>query len=122
VLAAAGLDGSGSDENQPRGHPPCGWGTAPDGYTLLSTSTAMPTNAATGRKLPYDLVRDLAPIGQIARTPMLLVVPADSPVKTMRELVDLARAKPNSINYGSSGVGSMPTSRWSCLPSRIAYS
>lgn len=81
--------------------------SAPDGYTLLSTSTAMPTNAATGRKLPYDLVRDLVPIGQIARTPLLLVVPANSPVKTMRDLVDLARAKPNSINYGSSGMGSM---------------
>ena len=47
------------------------------------------------------------PIGQIGATPLLIAVPVDSPVKTLRELIDLARAKPNGINYGSSGVGSM---------------
>lgn len=80
----------------------------PDGYTLLLTSTAMPTNSASGKKLPYDLLKDLAPIGQIATTPLLIVVPVDSPIKTLRDLVERARAKPaDGIRYGSSGVGSM---------------
>jgi tripartite-type tricarboxylate transporter receptor subunit TctC len=80
----------------------------PDGYTLLLTSTAMPTNAASGKKLPYDFLKDLAPIGLIATTPLLIVVPADSRIKTLRDLVDLARAKPgDGVRYGSSGVGSM---------------
>ena len=82
--------------------------SAPDGYTLLLTSTAMPTNSASGKKLPYDLLKDLAPIGQIATTPLLIVVPVDSPIRTLRDLVDRARAKPSDgIRYGSSGVGSM---------------
>lgn len=78
-----------------------------DGYTLLFTTTAMPTNAASGRKLPFDLLKDLAPIGQIGATPLLIVAPAISPVKSLRQMIDLARAKPNGINYGSSGIGSM---------------
>jgi len=80
---------------------------SPDGYTLLFTTTAMATLTASGRKLPYDLAKDLAPIGQIGATPLLIVVPANSPVKTLRELIDLARARPNGVKYGSSGVGSM---------------
>ncbi len=80
---------------------------SPDGYTLLFTTTAMATLTASGRKLPYDLARDLAPIGQIGATPLLIVVPANLPAKTMRELIDMARAKPNGVKYGSSGVGSM---------------
>lgn len=78
-----------------------------DGYTLLFTTTAMATNAASGRKLPFDLMKDLAPIGQIGATPLLIVAPAISPVKSLRQMIDLARSKPNGINYGSSGVGSM---------------
>lgn len=78
-----------------------------DGYTLLFTTTAMPTNAASGRKLPFDLLKDLAPIGQIGATPLIIVAPAISPVKSLRQMIDLARAKPNGINYGSSGIGSM---------------
>ena len=81
--------------------------SAPDGYTLLFVTTAMATNTASGKKLPFDLMKDLVPIGQIAATPLLVVGPADSPVKTLRELLDAARARPDAINYGSSGVGSM---------------
>jgi tripartite-type tricarboxylate transporter receptor subunit TctC len=79
----------------------------PDGYTLLFTTTAMATNAASGKKLPFDLLKDLVPIGQIGATPLLIAGSANSPATTLRELIDLARAKPNGINYGSSGVGSM---------------
>ena len=78
-----------------------------DGYTLLFTTTAMATNAASGKKLPFDLAKDLAPVGQIGATPLVIVAPAISPVKTLRQLIDLARAAPHGINYGSSGVGSM---------------
>jgi tripartite-type tricarboxylate transporter receptor subunit TctC len=78
-----------------------------DGYTLLFVTTAIATNAASGKKLPFNLATDLVPIGLIAATPLLIVGPANSPVKTLRELIDFARAKPNSISYGSNGVGSM---------------
>lgn len=80
---------------------------SPDGYTLLFTTTAMATLTASGRKLPYDLAKDLAPIGQIGATPLLIVVPASSPAKSLRDLIDMARARPNGVKYGSSGVGSM---------------
>lgn len=79
----------------------------PDGYTLAFTTTAFATNAAAGRKLPYDTLKDFVPIGQIGATPLLLVVAKDSPYKTLRDLADAARAKPGSVNYGSSGIGSM---------------
>jgi tripartite-type tricarboxylate transporter receptor subunit TctC len=79
----------------------------PDGYTLLFTTTAFATNASTGIHLPYDSAKDFQPIGKIGGTPLLVVVPKDSRIKTLGELVDLARAKPNTVTYGSSGVGSM---------------
>lgn len=81
---------------------------APDGYTLLMDNSAIATNSASGKKLPYDPVKDFVRIGQIAVTPLLVAVPADSPIKTLGDLVRLARAKPNDgVRYGSSGVGSM---------------
>jgi tripartite-type tricarboxylate transporter receptor subunit TctC len=79
----------------------------PDGYTLGFTTTAFATLAAAGKKLPYNPAKDFLPIGEIGSTPLLVVVPNDSPVKSLRELVDRARAKPNAITYGSSGIGSM---------------
>lgn len=79
----------------------------PDGYTLVFITSAYATNAATGRKMAYDPVRDIAPIAQVGKTSLLIAVPADSPVKTLKDLVDMARAQPNRITYGSSGIGSM---------------
>lgn len=78
-----------------------------DGYTLLMVTTAMLTNAATGRKLPFDLMVDLAPIGMVGSSPLLVVVPAQSKARTLRELIDMARDNPNGVRYGSSGVGTM---------------
>jgi tripartite-type tricarboxylate transporter receptor subunit TctC len=78
----------------------------PDGYTLLFATSATVTNLSSGKKLPYDLERDFAHIGQIGATPPLLVVPRDSPLKTMRDLLELARAKPGAVSFGSAGVGS----------------
>lgn len=77
----------------------------PDGYTLLFASTSITTNLATSKVLRYDLEKDLEPIGTIATSPFAVVVANGVPAKTFKEFVDLARAKPGSINYGSAGVG-----------------
>jgi tripartite-type tricarboxylate transporter receptor subunit TctC len=78
---------------------------APDGYTLLFASTSITTNAAMRAKLPYNLLKDLQPIGEVGAGPFVVVVPKDFKAKTLAEFIDLARAKPKSINYGSAGVG-----------------
>jgi tripartite-type tricarboxylate transporter receptor subunit TctC len=80
---------------------------APDGYTLLFVTGAYATLVAAGRKLPYDPIKDIAPIAQVGSTPLLVVVAIDQPIKTLRDLVELSRAKPGAVNYGSSGIGSM---------------
>lgn len=82
--------------------------SAPDGYTLLLSTTAVATNtAAASRKLPFDPMKDLTAIGQIAAADLLVVVPVNSPIKTLKDLVDMARAKPSGVRFGSSGVASM---------------
>lgn len=77
----------------------------PDGYTLLFASTSITTNAASSKKLPYDLVKDLDPIAQVAATPLLVVASHELKVTTLQDLLVLARAKPNEISYGSPGIG-----------------
>src|SRR5262249_29693310 len=77
----------------------------PDGYTLLFASTSITTNAASGKKLPYDLVKDLQPIGYVGAGPFVVVVNNDVKAKTLKELIDLARAKPGSISHGTAGIG-----------------
>ncbi|WP_295529151.1 tripartite tricarboxylate transporter substrate binding protein [uncultured Pseudacidovorax sp.] len=82
---------------------------APDGYTLLlSGSTSYSVNAALRARLPYDPVRDLAPIGIVARTPLVLVVAASAPWRTVGDLVRAAKAKPQAIRYATFGSGSGP--------------
>jgi tripartite-type tricarboxylate transporter receptor subunit TctC len=77
----------------------------PDGYTILFVSTSITTNAASGKQLPYDLLKDLQPIGEVAAGAFVVVVASDLKVTTLNEFLDLARAKPNSITYGSAGIG-----------------
>ncbi len=77
-----------------------------DGYTILFGAISMTTNVASGKKLPYDLLKDLAPIGQVGEIPLLISVAKDSKAQTLKELVDMARAKPGSVHYPSGGVGS----------------
>jgi len=77
--------------------------SSPDGYTMLWASSSLTTSASTGGKLPYDPVRDFAPVGLFTRIPFLLVVHPWVPVKTVRDLVALAKARPGQMNYGSSG-------------------
>ena len=77
----------------------------PDGYTLLLTTGAYTINATLYPKLPYDLERDLAPVSLLASISFLVIVPPSLAAKSMPELVQLARAKPGSLNCAHSGPG-----------------
>lgn len=77
----------------------------PDGYTLILLSPGFPSSAAL-YKLPYDPVRDFAPIGMIAEGPLFLVAHPSVKAANVKEFVDRARASPDSLRYGSGGVGS----------------
>ena len=79
--------------------------TAPDGYTLLVTGGTFITGYLID-KLPYEPLRDFAPISLTHRQPNILVVHPSLPVKSVKELIALAKAKPGELNYASSGVGS----------------
>jgi len=80
--------------------------SAPDGYTLLLTTTAIYAILPNLRKnLPYDPVRDFVPITRIATASNVLVVNNELPVKDIAELVKLAKEKPGALNYASAGVG-----------------
>lgn len=76
----------------------------PDGYTVLMISLAHAVSKPLYKKLDYDLERDFTPLINISSVPMFVVVPPSSPIKTIAELLALARAKP--VNYASSGDGS----------------
>ncbi len=78
----------------------------PDGYTLLVHSIAFAMNAALYSKLPYDPLKDFAPVSQILISTSLLVVAPSLGVKSVKELIALAKQKPGQLNYSSSGVGS----------------
>ncbi len=79
----------------------------PDGYTLMVGSTSeIGIGPSLYTKLPYDVLRDLVAVTPLAATPMVLVVHPSMPVKTAKDLVALARARPGQINYGSAGTGS----------------
>ena len=77
-----------------------------DGYTLFQASSTHATNVSLYRKLPYDLVRDFAPVTQLASSPSILVVHPSLPVKTVAELVKLTQSRPGEMNYASTGAGS----------------
>jgi tripartite-type tricarboxylate transporter receptor subunit TctC len=77
----------------------------PDGYTLLvAPSGPMTINPAVYAKLPYDPTKDFAPISLLAEFPLLLVVGAEQPIKSVRELIDYGRANPAKANYASSAT------------------
>jgi tripartite-type tricarboxylate transporter receptor subunit TctC len=80
----------------------------PDGYTLMqATSTTMAINVTMSKKMPYEPLKDLVPVALLSSSPFFLVVKSDSPVKTVADLIALAKSKPNGLNYGSGGPGSM---------------
>jgi tripartite-type tricarboxylate transporter receptor subunit TctC len=81
----------------------------PDGYTLLlATDTSITSNPHLFAKMPYDALRDLAPISQLVAFNMVVVVHPSVPASTVAELVALAKAQPGRLNYGSYGAGSQP--------------
>jgi tripartite-type tricarboxylate transporter receptor subunit TctC len=78
----------------------------PDGYTLLLASPSHAINATLYGKLPYDTLADFAPVTLVAELPNILTVHPSLPVKSVKDLIALARAKPGALNYGSAGSGS----------------
>jgi tripartite-type tricarboxylate transporter receptor subunit TctC len=80
-------------------------GSPPDGYTLLLTSTANAINASFDPALPFDFAKGIVPVAGVARIPLVLVVNNDLPVHNVAEFIAYARANPDRLSIGSSGVG-----------------
>ena len=81
---------------------------AADGHTMLIVPGGLAVNPAIRNNLPYDTLKDLAPVTQLAWSPLVLSVHPSFPPRTVREFVTLLKARPGSVNYGTSGNGSPP--------------
>jgi tripartite-type tricarboxylate transporter receptor subunit TctC len=77
----------------------------PDGYTLIVVASGHATNAFLYPKIPYDTFRDFTPISLLASSPNVLLVRADSPFKTLADVIAAARAKPGSLSFAHAGTG-----------------
>ena len=77
----------------------------PDGYTLLMSTASLAVNVTLYPKMPFSVVRDLAPITEVASAPIIVVVHPSVPARTIQELVALAKARKDGLNYGSNGTG-----------------
>lgn len=82
--------------------------SAPDGYVIILVAISHAVNPGLHKKLPYDTVKDFAPVGLLVSVANILVVNPGVPVKSVPELIALAKAKPGALNYGSAGNGSSP--------------
>ena len=80
---------------------------APDGYTLLMITSSHAVNAALPGKQPYDLTRDFAPLSYATVQPFSLIIHPALPAKSVKDVIALAKAKPGTFNYGSSGTGGL---------------
>ena len=80
----------------------------PDGYTLLVGLSTLAINPSMFAKLPYDALRDLAPISQAVAVPNMLTVHPSVPAHSVKEFIALAKARPNALNVGSAGTGTSP--------------
>jgi tripartite-type tricarboxylate transporter receptor subunit TctC len=78
---------------------------APDGYTLLMAAPSFTIAASMNRDLPYDTLRDFAPVGQATTGHYIVVVHPSVPVQSLKELIALAKARPGQLNYGAGGIG-----------------
>jgi tripartite-type tricarboxylate transporter receptor subunit TctC len=78
---------------------------APDGYTLLFTIGSHTILPALNKQLPYDVVKDFAPVTLVGTSPNMLLVRADHPAKTLEDLVAIARSQPGQLNYATPGIG-----------------
>jgi tripartite-type tricarboxylate transporter receptor subunit TctC len=81
---------------------------APDGYTLLMVPSTLALNSVLYKKVPYDPVRDFAPVTLAATAPNILIVNTALPAKSLAELIALAKARPGALSYGTPGVGTSP--------------
>jgi len=81
---------------------------APDGYTLLKSVSTLAINPATYKNMPYDALRDFAPITQTVAVPNLMVVHPSLPVTTVKDMIALAKAQPGAVLFGSAGRGTNP--------------
>ena len=81
---------------------------APDGYTMLLFVNSYTINTTVHKNLSWDLLRDFAPVGRYVSSPMVVVVNDKLPVKSLRELIDHAKAHPGKLNFGSAGSGTAP--------------
>ena len=77
----------------------------PDGYTLVTSSSSLATNATLYTKLPYDSIKSFAPVSMVGVSPLVVAVNPALPIKTIGELIAAAKAKPGSILYPSAGTG-----------------
>jgi len=77
---------------------------APDGYTLMVVASSFSINAALGRNLPYDSIRDFTTVSQLSKFPNLLAAHPSAPVKTLQDVIALAKAKPGQLSYASAGL------------------
>ena len=97
-------------DNRPGGNANIGAEAAakspPDGYTLLMTSAVSTVNRAMFRNLGYDALTDFVQIARVAQSPNVMVVSADLPVKSMKELLEYGKANPGAFSFASTGVGS----------------
>ncbi|MEN9888238.1 MAG: hypothetical protein RL559_275 [Pseudomonadota bacterium] len=76
-----------------------------DGYTLLFGNSGPSATASLMRKLPYDVRNDFRPLSAVINAPMILAVPANSPIKSVKEFIDWAKTRGTELNYGSTGIG-----------------
>jgi len=81
---------------------------APDGYTLFSGTVSNTINYSLFSNLPFDFLKDFDPVTQVASVVSTCVVHPSLPVKSVKELIELAKSKPGALNYGSSGIGGSP--------------
>jgi tripartite-type tricarboxylate transporter receptor subunit TctC len=81
--------------------------STPDGYTLLMVFPSHPVNQSLFKDVPYDTAKDFAPITLVSAVSPVLIVGVQSPARSVKDLLDLAKAKPGALNHGSVGAGSM---------------
>ena len=81
---------------------------APDGHTLLVTASPIAINHLTAKNVPYDVLKDFAPISLLVTLPNIIIVHPSVPAKSLAEFIALAKSKPGEMTYGSAGIGTNP--------------
>jgi tripartite-type tricarboxylate transporter receptor subunit TctC len=96
-------------DNKPGGHANIGADfvakSPPDGYTLLLGANGLASNMTLHKNIPFDTLRDFAPVAGVGYAPLVFVVPAASPARTLQEFIAMARAKPGEFTYGTAAAG-----------------